>query len=577
MKSRKRGHILAFVLAVMGMIFILVTIVLQLVHTESYSAQRSYVSRQALNLAEAGIEHAIRELNSNSSYTGGTDIALGEGTFSVSVTGTGGTRTIESTGHIPNSTNPLHSRIVRAEASLNAESVEFFYGIQVDAGGISMGNNAFVDGNVYSNGSIVGLNGATITGDVTVAGGIGDAPTVSWTTENDDHLFATDSSNRDIAQSFIASETGTLGKVAVYIGKVGNPTSNLQVRVQADDGDKPSSGSTLAQAVIAYTAVGLTSSWIEVPFAFPTSVTNGVKYWIVVDYGANSSVNHWKWRKDTSDSYANNTGKTTNNWSAGSAVWTSVGGDLAFRAWIGGTANRIENMIIGDATTGTGRANLFVSTTIHGSSCPNQYCITENPPQEALPLSDGVIADWKVDALGGGIHSGDYILTNGAVGSLGPKKIEGNLTIDNGALLTITGSLWVTGNVVIQNNAIARLDSGYGTNSGLIVADGTIHSQNNAVFEGVGGDSYILLLTTRDAKTEVSITVDNNALGVIYYAARSRIRFLNNASAKEATAWGIDLDNNAFITYESGLANTNFTSGPGGGWQLKKGSWRQIQ
>lgn len=84
-----------------------------------------------------------------------------------------------------------------------------------------------------------------------------------------------------------------------------------------------------------------------------------------------------------------------------------------------------------------------------------------------------------------------------------------------------------------------------------------------------------MLLSDKNAPAEEVITVDNNALGVIYYAPQGRIRFSNNAGAKEATAYGITLDNNAVITYESGLANARFTSGPGGSFSVK--SWREIE
>jgi hypothetical protein len=567
MSSKRRGHILAFVLAVMGMIFILVTIVLQLVHTESYSAQRSYVSRQALNLAEAGIEHAIRELNNNASYPGENDVAVGNGTFSITVSGSGSTRTIEATGYVPSSLNPIHKRVVRTEASLDSSNVEFFYGIQVDGGGLTMNNNSQVVGNVYSNGSIIGGSGVTVTGDAIVAGGLDSAPALEWPTHDADNLFATASSNRDIAQSFVANETGNLAKVTVFLAKVGNPNSNLTLRIQNDNNNKPSTSSSLATSTISYANVGLTPSWIEATFTDPPSLTSGTKYWIVLDYGSNSSANHWNWRKDTTDSYAGNTGKSTGNYSSGSAVWTDVGGDLAFQVWIGGTATKIENTTVGL----TGRANLFVNSTCGVS------CLVENPSPQALPISEGVVQDWKNTAAAGGSHIGDYILTNGALGSLGPKKIEGNLLVDNGATLTVTGTLWVTGNITTQNNTIIKLDPGYGTNSGIIVTDGLILTSNNAQFQGAGTGSYVLLLTTRDAKNDISVTVDNNAVGVIYYAAKSKIQFKNNATAKEATAWGMELDNNAVITYDSGLANTFFTGGPGGGWQVKKGTWRLIE
>lgn len=571
MIRKRSGHILMFSLVVLAVLFVLTSVSLQLVHREGSSANRSYVGHQAMNLAEAGVEHAIRQLNTNTNYTGEVNTALGSGTFTVTVTGSGSTRTIEASGYIPNNTNPVMTRTVRAEASLDSENVEFFYGIQVDGGGIAMGNNAQVNGNVFSNGNITGSSGATITGDATVAGGLSDTPSISSTLEDSDQFFATASTNRDIAQSFTATSSDTLPKVSLFLGKVGNPTSNLTVRIATTDGDQPDT-SSLATAVIAHASVGLTPSWIDATFSSPPNLSNGTKYWIVLDYGSNSATNYWNWRKDSADTYVDNTGKSTSNCCSGSPTWTNVGGDLAFRAWIGGTATSISDMIVG----GTARANQISNSTVHGSACPNSYCLIQNPSPEALPISDGNIADWNNDAAAGGIQTGTYSLINGAVASLGPKKIEGDLIIDNGSVLTVTGTLWVTGTVQISNNSTVRLDNGYSTNSGIIVADGIIQISNNAIFEGSGEGSYVLLLTSLDDKNGNGIVVSNNSVGVIYYAGKSRIHFSNNASAKEATAWGITFDNNAVVTYESGLANMNFTSGPGAGWQLKKGTWREI-
>ncbi len=569
--SKKPGHVLIFSLLVMAVMLILVTIVFELIHHERFLSDRSYRSKQALNLAEAGVEHAIRQLNLNANYTGETDKPLGQGTFTVDVTGTGKTRAIESVGK----SNPATTRRVKVEAQLDADNVEFFYGIQVDAGGLTMGNNSSIIGNTYSNGSIVANNGATITGDVIVAGGLNPNPSVEWTTHNSDQFFATENGNRDIAQSFTVPASGKINKISAFLGKVGNPTSNLTVKISPDNSGQPATGS-IATGIIPFSSVGLTPSWIDATFMAPPDLTAGSKYWLVLDYNSSSSTNYWNWRKDSTDGYTNNTGKYTSNCCSGNPSWTNTGGDLAFRVWVGGTINSISGLTVGTSTTGTGWANQFDNTIIHGSACPNQYCIVDNPPQQSLPISDGIVQDWKNVALAGGVSQGDYVLDIGQSGSLGPKKIEGNLTLANSATLSVTGSLWVTGNINISNGASVILDPGYGSSSGIIVNDGTVTVSNGATFQGTGQGSYILMLTTRDAKDETSITVQNNSVGVIYYAGKSRISFSNNASAKEATAWGIHLDNNAVVTYETGLSNTYFSSGPGAGWKVKRGTWLDV-
>jgi len=43
----------------------------------------------------------------------------------------------------------------------------------------------------------------------------------------------------------------------------------------------------------------------------------------------------------------------------------------------------------------------------------------------------------------------------------------------------------------------------------------------------------------------------------------------------EATGYKLKLDNNAVITYESGLINSQFSAGPQGGWEIA--SWQEVE
>lgn len=540
------------------------------------SINRSYTkSVESRYVSEGGIEDAVYRVVSGRQIGAQENLVVGNGSTTVSITDVGSRKIIRSEGK-----REIAQHNLEAEVEISTINTSFYYGIQVGAGGFSMGNNSRVNGNVYANGSIVGSNGAVITGDAVVAGGLAASPSFEWTPHNADHAFATASSNRDIAQSFSANAGGLLNRVSVYLGKVGNPTANVNVHITTDNNGKPSS-SALTSSSISTTTVGAAPSWIDVSFADAPTLANGTKYWIVLDYGSDSSTNYWNWRKDTTDGYSGNTGKYTNNWTTGGASWTDVGGDLAFRVWIGGTNTRIEGVTIGDSSSGTGRANVFVSATIHGSSCPSQYCIIDNPAIQNLPISTEVIQDWRNEAEAGGVcgppqcdSSGNLSVTDTV--SIGPKKIPGNLTFSNGATLIVTGTLWVVGDITFENNCTVRLSAGYGTLSGVVVGDDDITVSNNCSFDGSGtSGSYIMLLSDKNIPSSNAITVSNNSLGVIYYAPRGRIHFSNGATAKEATAYGITLDNNAIITYESGLANIQFSSGPSGGYDIKH--WKKVE
>jgi hypothetical protein len=90
-----------------------------------------------------------------------------------------------------------------------------------------------------------------------------------------------------------------------------------------------------------------------------------------------------------------------------------------------------------------------------------------------------------------------------------------------------------------------------------------------------------MIVTTSDCPISAScggryaMDISNNVESILVNAQKGTIRMSNNASAKGVTAHTLYLDNNAVVTYESGLANVNFSSGPGGSWDII--SWKEIE
>jgi hypothetical protein len=200
------------------------------------------------------------------------------------------------------------------------------------------------------------------------------------------------------------------------------------------------------------------------------------------------------------------------------------------------------------------------------------------PPPPTSPITDQHIIDFQNEALIGGIISGDYTSGNE---SMGPKKIAGDLTVSGNTTLTLTGTLWVEGNVLFENNSDLALDTGFGPNSGLLFADnpanqsgsGIITIQNSVGINGSGDpDSYTMLLSTNSSGN--AIDVGNSATNAIYATNQGTIKLGNNAEVKAVLAYGLDVGNNMTLTYESGLANSSFTNGPGGVWALKRETWQ---
>ncbi len=209
-------------------------------------------------------------------------------------------------------------------------------------------------------------------------------------------------------------------------------------------------------------------------------------------------------------------------------------------------------------------------TTVVGTSYPNN----DTPETVGMPLSENDLDQWKSWAESGGTYSGNYTLSaNGVTVDLGPKKIDGNLTITNGSILNLTGAIWVTGSVSFSNNAVVKLSPTFGPSSGMIIADGQIATENNVTMQGSGNpSSYIMILST--SAVDPAIDVSNNSSSVVYYAANGFLNVANNAHVRSITGKGIRLSNGAIVEYDTGLANSNFSAGPGGSWVVTE--WQII-
>ncbi len=214
-------------------------------------------------------------------------------------------------------------------------------------------------------------------------------------------------------------------------------------------------------------------------------------------------------------------------------------------------------------------------STVTGTKHPN----SSTPAPRALPSFD--FNFWHQAAEAGGTISGNYTAPNGS--TIGPKKINGNLTIDS-TTVTITGPVWVLGNVLLTNNSVLKLSTAFGPASGLILADkpsdmansGTITISNNAVLERSGIDgSYIMFVSTNTKTSDSSpaINVANNVDGGVFYAPNGSVTINNNGNAMAAAGYRVFLNNNATINYDSaGVTPANMTVA-----STAAGTWRKVK
>lgn len=245
---------------------------------------------------------------------------------------------------------------------------------------------------------------------------------------------------------------------------------------------------------------------------------------------------------------------------------------------VSGAGNKIDGAVVGGSayvnicnnSNITGTLSAFSQT---GCAFGSFVATSSFPAPVSLPISDQDIADWKAEAETGGVINGNQLFSSG-VNSLGPVKIVGDLTVQNDAEIVVTGTLWVTGNIIIKNNAQVHLSFSYGLLSGVVIADGTISLENNSISSGSGQTgSYLMYLSA--SALNPALTIRNNARADVLYTSSGWLQVENNTNLKEVTGYGIRLKNNARITYEVGLQSALFTSGPGGSWEVT--SWKEIQ
>lgn len=597
----EKGQILVVVFIALGVVLFTVLFIIAGAQIYFQNASYSKDSEKATALAEAGIDKAINSLNmTGGAYAGEAETVLGEGSYLVTVVSKdAATKAVEATGYIPSKEKARVKRTIKISVTRGV-GVAFNYGIQVGEGGLDLGNSNIVTGSIYSNGSIIAGNGNEIHGDAFVAGGPlanSDQQSICSDPICQDPAYGYEfgkivngDSRVDVAQSFQPGISEVLNKVSIYIKKAGSP-ADVMVRVLSDSGGKPNKNGVLATGTLFSSLVTGEYGWIDVAFTTLPTLTADTTYWLMISTTLSSS-NYWIWQNDLSQSYTRGEPKWTDDWKTGNPAWTPIQGDLSFKTFMGGAptvirgggtkmdvsgnvhANTIENLEIG--------SDAYYQTIINSSVDGVSYPGSADPPPKVFPISDANTVDWKKqsgncdNSLSNcqNVQTGDI---NDCVTTLGPIKVEGNVTFNSGCRVTIKSPIWITGNLTMNSNNILTLDSAYGETSGVIVVDGKVTLNSNNHLNGTGtGTSLLMVLTTYDSRTnnEDAVAVNSNGNTGVYYASTGIIAPGTGNSFKELTAWKIRLINNSTIDYETGLSSTLFTSGPSGTYSLVKGTYQ---
>ena len=196
------------------------------VKTEAELARGLLSSKQAGALADAGSEDVTYRVKRAKQYNTTEYVLLNNliATTTVSTDLITGVKTILALGNIDSSIRQKAINLVKGD------QVEFNYGMQVGAGGLSMANTSSVAGNIYSNGSATG-DGNTITGSVVSAGPTGLIDNLRTSGDMYAHTISNSTVGRDayyqnISNTFVARTAypGSLDKATATM-----PISDAQI------------------------------------------------------------------------------------------------------------------------------------------------------------------------------------------------------------------------------------------------------------------------------------------------------------------------------------------------------------
>lgn len=159
--------------------------------------------------------------------------------------------------------------------------------------------------------------------------------------------------------------------------------------------------------------------------------------------------------------------------------------------------------------------------------------------------------------------------------TIGPKKYIGDLEITNNAYVTLNGPVYVTGNFSMsQGETTLKLADAFGSNNTVLIIDGLASLTQGGKFEPTTANpkGYIMLVTT--STSDQALTLSQSGATAIFYALEGGAELSQSANVTSLVAYKLTMTQSSTLSYDTGLADAQFTTGPGGSWQVKKGTYK---
>jgi len=280
---------------------------------------------------------------------------------------------------------------------------------------------------------------------------------------------------------------------------------------------------------------------------------------------------------------------------------TSYIGDGLGRPYVG-------SVVIGSGETG----DAWAYSVVGGSVAGNLYCQIGNknnkacdtshgiPPAQPMPFTQENIDAWKTEGAAGGVitnpagssssscrqnkncpcpgnsasdNNAKNCVVNDVGATFGPGKIIGNLVVNGGGTLTLTGTLYVVGTISVTGGGKIKLPANFSQYSATIISDGYV-LLNGGSYTGSGTlGSYLFVVTTNTGNPALTVSGGSGAIAVC--AQEGTVALSGGISINAAVGKKITVTGGSSVTYQDGLASPSFQSGPSGGWTI--GGWGETQ
>lgn len=205
-----------------------------------------------------------------------------------------------------------------------------------------------------------------------------------------------------------------------------------------------------------------------------------------------------------------------------------------------------------------------------------------------MPITDATITALEnVANAGGSVTCTDGSYTISANEEIGPKKVPCDLIV-TGGVVTLSGHLWVEGNITMSGSASMVVKGSPLENESIAViahgADTSVGSKitisNSATFSGNGGtDSQVVLISQNNSAELLGV---NDAIDfvlgatgdVIAYAPHGNIAIKGSVVGSQIAGYKVTVSNSALVSYDFGLVSPLFPTNTSI-WNIRY--WKQVQ